>query len=63
MNNYISLEQSDQAIPLTPESENINPEDMFISDENVAEIRRRINDSLSPMENQPVRWLLSYFTI
>ncbi len=50
MNNYISLEQSDQAIPLTPESENINPEDMFISDENVAEIRRRINDSLSPME-------------
>ena len=50
MNNYVSLEHSGEAIPLNPESENINPEDMFISDENVAEIRRKINDSLSPKE-------------
>ena len=50
MNNYVSLEHSGEAIPLNPESENINPEDMFISDENVEEIRRKINDSLSPKE-------------
>ena len=50
MNNYVSLEQTDREIPLNPESDNINPEDMIISYESLSEIHKRINDSLSKKE-------------
>ena len=52
MNNYVSLEQTDREIPLNPESDNINPEDMIISYESLSEIHKRINDSLSKKEKR-----------
>ncbi len=50
MNNYVSIENSSKEIPIQNDNSNINPEDMYISDENVAEIHRKINESLSKNE-------------
>ena len=50
MNNYVSIENSSKEIPIQNDNSNINPEDMYISDENVAELHRKINESLSKNE-------------
>ena len=50
MNNYVSIEHSGGEFPIQSGSDNVNPEDMLISYENLDEIRQKINCSLSEKE-------------